>query len=203
MIVIVDYGIGNVGSIGNMLKKIGATYKAAETPEDIAHAEKLILPGVGSFDSGVSGIRTLGFWEILCSRVAEDRIPILGICLGMQLLTKKSEEGCLEGFGWIDAETTRFDFAKIEPKPRVPHMGWNSARARKANRLIGDSEEPRFYFVHSYHVVCKNPGDVLTTTFYGYEFVSAFSHGNITGVQFHPEKSHRFGMAFLANWATC
>jgi glutamine amidotransferase len=139
---------------------------------------------------------------VLIEKVLVEKTPILGICLGMQLMTRGSEEGELAGLNWIDARTKRFDFGPGSQPPKVPHMGWNSARIAKESSMFKEiSEEPRFYFVHSYHVVCRYAGDVLAYTEYGYEFVSAFERENIVGVQFHPEKSHKFGMKLLKNFA--
>jgi glutamine amidotransferase len=198
MIMIVDYGMGNLGSIVNMLKKIGTQVTVSSDAKVIARADKLILPGVGAFDHGIKNIIDSGLLPLLTDRVIKNKIPILGICLGMQLLTQKSEEGVLPGLGWIDAEAKRF-INKWNLK--IPHMGWNTVKVCKDSPLFNDIyQEPRFYFVHSYHVVCRSEQDILTKTFHGYEFVSSFVKGNIAGVQFHPEKSHKFGMMFLKNF---
>ncbi len=200
MIVIIDYGMGNIGSILNMLKKIGASGTISSNPDVIRKADKLILPGVGSFDQGMANLERLGLVPVLNKKVAAGT-PVLGICLGMQLMTKSSEEGKAAGLGWIEARTVRF---RHDPssKLKVPHMGWNLVTQKKESALLRDMyPEPRFYFVHSYHAVCSDPQDVLTATPYGYEFTSAFQRGNIFGVQFHPEKSHKFGMKLLRNFA--
>lgn len=200
--VIIDYGLCNLGSMANMLKKIGAKVAISPDPLIIGKAEKLILPGLGSFDQGMKNLQSHGLVEVLNKRVLEDKVPILGVCLGMQLLSKRSEEGQLTGLGWLDAETVRFKFGPQEKELKIPHMGWNTVKVCKNTNLFdGIEKEPRFYFVHSYHVVCANEKDVLTKSAHGYEFVSAFVKDNITGVQFHPEKSHKFGMIFLRNWA--
>jgi len=201
MIVIIDYGMGNLGSIANMLRKIGADAVISSAAADIRKAEKLILPGVGAFDNGMKNLRDRGLLPVLQDRVLSDKVPLLGICLGMQLLTKNSEEGTLDGLGWIDARTVRFKFSE-EAALKVPHMGWNQIVASRDNPLTRNiGERPRFYFVHSYYVVCDRNEDVLTTTHYGYDFTSAVNRGNIYGVQFHPEKSHTFGMKLLKNFA--
>jgi glutamine amidotransferase len=146
-------------------------------------------------------LNDLGLIDILGIKVFRDRIPILGLCLGMQLFTQKSEEGNLPGLGWIEAETVKFRFDKDQPGLKIPHMGWNSIKIKRPIRIFDDMyEEPRFYFVHSYHVVCNNDRDVLATTYYGYEFASALMRENIVGTQFHPEKSHKFGMKLLKNF---
>ncbi len=200
-VTIIDYGMGNLGSIANMLRKIGAQATISSDPEEIAKAEKLILPGVGAFDQGMEKLEGLGFREVLDERVLDRRVPILGICLGMQLLTRSSDEGERQGLGWIDAETVRFRFDG-EDKLRIPHMGWNLIDPRPgATWLEGLPEEPRFYFVHTFYVRCRNVEDVAATTHYGFPFTSAVRRDNIFGTQFHPEKSHKFGMALLRNFA--
>jgi glutamine amidotransferase len=203
VIVVIDYGMGNLGSIMNMLKKVGAEAICSSSIADIERAGKLILPGVGSFDAGMRNLSDFGLISALNHKVVENKAPILGICLGMQLLTKRSEEGDLPGLGWVDAETVRFKFDAIRgARNRVPHMGWNTVEMVKKSWLFDEMfPEPRFYFVHSYHVRCNDETDILTRTLYGYEFVSSLLRGNIAGVQFHPEKSHKFGMKLLSNFA--
>jgi glutamine amidotransferase len=200
VISVVDYGMGNLGSILNMMRKIGAEARIASSPQDVARSGKLILPGVGSFDHGMRNLEASGLRAALEDRVIRGGVPILGICLGMQLMTASSEEGQLPGLGWIDAVTRKFRFG--DPTMKVPHMGWNGVEIRSAEGLFRDMDpEPRFYFVHSYYVECRREADVLATTEYGHPFVSAFQRGNVQGVQFHPEKSHRFGMRLLARFA--
>lgn len=201
MIVLVDYGMGNLGSIKNMLKKAGFDSLISSSADDINRADKLVLPGVGSFDNGMEHLRKLGLADILSDKVVAQKTPILGICLGMQLFSKQSEEGVLPGLGWIDAETVRFRFDG-QAAMKVPHMGWNAVTPVKDNPLIDleADREARFYFVHSYHVECRDPDDVIATTRYGYDFTSVVRHGNIFGVQFHPEKSHKFGLRLLRNF---
>lgn len=202
MLVIVDYGLGNLGSIANMLQKLGARAVVASDPRIVAQASKLILPGVGAFDNGMANLQKLGLIEALRQKVQEDKVPILGICLGAQLMTESSEEGSLSGLGWIEAATIRFFSLQPVEGLKVPHMGWNEVTPQKECPLFNEMDRPaRFYFVHSYHFVCRDAADVLATTFYGYEFASAFSRGNVFGVQFHPEKSHKFGMRLLKNFA--
>lgn len=202
MITIVDYGVGNLGSLQNMLKKIAVPARVSSTPTAIADAGKLLLPGVGAFDSGMSRLRELGLVEVLNERVLKAGVPVLGVCLGMQLLTEGSEEGQLPGLGWIAGTTVRFRFDPQANNLKIPHMGWNTARPTATAKLFGNlPEDARFYFVHSYHVECRDNADVATWTTHGYEFVSAVQHGNIYGAQFHPEKSHKFGMQLLRNFA--
>lgn len=194
-VVVIDYGMGNVGSVMNMLKKAGATALLSKVPGDLDLADRLILPGVGAFDTGMQNLQRMGYLDALNYQVIDKRTPILGICIGAQLFTRGSEEGCEPGLGWLDADTVRFRFPEDADKPKVPHMGWNTVQICKPTSLFPDTEQGRrFYFVHSFHLRCNNPGDVLTSTHHGYEFTSAVCHGNILGVQFHPEKSHRWGL---------
>ena len=200
-VVVVDCGMGNVGSVVNMLKKIGAQVLLSSRPEDLWNADRLILPGVGAFDAGMRNLRDQGYFDALNQRVLQDRTPILGICLGMQLFTARSEEGRESGLGWLDAETIRFRFGAEETRLKIPHMGWSTVRVCKPVPLFPNpDEERRFYFVHSYHVACRDPEDVLATTRHGIEFTSAVCRGNILGTQFHPEKSHRFGIELFRNF---
>jgi glutamine amidotransferase len=202
MIVVIDIGIGNLGSIVNMLRAIGAPGMASKDAADLAAAERLILPGVGAFDAGVRRLRQSGLVDILRQRVLGDRVPVLGICLGMQLLGEGSEEGSLPGLGWLAADTVRFDFATIDDRPRIPHMGWNTVEVRRGDSLFRDADDrARYYFVHSYHLRCRNSSDVLGTTHHGYDFASAVQCDNIYGTQFHPEKSHGYGKAVLRAFA--
>ncbi len=202
MIVIVDYETGNLGSIRNMMKKANCDAKVSSSLSDIENAGKLILPGVGAFDTGMGKLHSKGLISILNKKVIEDKIPILGLCLGMHLMTKKSEEGKTEGLGWINAETISFRFSTTEAQFKVPHMGWKFVSIKKENDLFKNMDEnPRFYFAHSYYVKCRNADDILTTTTYREEFVSSFCKGNIWGVQFHPEKSHKYGMSIFKNFS--
>ena len=204
MIAIVDYGIGNLNSIRNMLNKIGVACTITSSPQEIRQARQLIMPGIGAFDAGMSRLIASGLIPTLNEKVMRDRTPVLGICLGMQLMTRGSDEGSLPGLGWIPATTRRFDRA-ADPTLKVPHMGWNVARPAKASALLEQCpEEPRFYFTHSYYVACENPQDQLFRVRHGSTvFDAGFERGNLMGVQFHPEKSHRFGMWFLKNFAGC
>jgi len=202
MITIIDYGMGNVGSIGNMFKKIGVDAEITSDIEKIKNATKIVLPGVGSFDNGMRNLSEGGFIDILHVKVVDEGTPVLGICLGMQLMTRGSEEGVLRGLGWLDADTVKFRFDVESVNRKIPHMGWNTVETVKNSRIFESMyEDPRFYFVHSYYVVCDNQADVLARTEYGIEFVSAFESGNVYGVQFHPEKSHKYGIKLLSNFA--
>ena len=201
-IVIIDYGMGNLGSIMNMLRKVGATAELSVSADDISKADKLILPGVGAFDNAMKNLYDLGYIDVLTQKVIDERTPILGICLGMQLFGLKSEEGHKSGLGWLDAKTVLFQFDGTTGNLKVPHMGWNAVNiCRKSPFFPKPDEEHCFYFVHSFHLQCNNPSDVLTYTHYGCEFTSSVCHKNILGTQFHPEKSHRYGLAFLHAFA--
>jgi glutamine amidotransferase len=202
LIAIIDYGLGNLGSIVNMLKKLGAPAVRTSDADEIERADRLVLPGVGAFDHGMQRLRELDLVDLLSQRVLTDRVPILGLCLGMQLFAEGSEEGTEPGLAWIDAAVRRFSFSPPDPALRVPHIGWNTVRPVGQPPLFGDMPEspPRFYFVHSYHVVCNDPCLVSGLTSYGYEFCSAIGANNIWGVQFHPEKSHKFGMQLFRNF---
>lgn len=193
MIAVVDYGMGNIGSILNMLRKIGAPGIAVESPEQLAEAERIVLPGVGAFDRGMSQLRERGLVGPLTEAVTGRNVPLLGICLGMQLLCEGSEEGSEPGLGWIGGRCIRFAVTP-ESGLKVPHMGWNEIRVVHDSPLFDPGEQARFYFVHSYHMQCTNPEDVAAVSRYGDEFTAAVRRGNIFGVQFHPEKSHRFGI---------
>lgn len=199
MIVIVDYGMGNLASIANMLKKAGTAAVISSDAGAIAEAEKLILPGVGAFDTGMKNLNERKLIEPLTRAVTERGTPTIGLCLGMQLMTRRSAEGALPGLGWFDAETVRFGFD--DPSIKVPHMGWNTMRFTRPSPLShGLEDDARFYFVHSYYVRCERPDDVLGISEYGFEFASSIARGNLMGVQFHPEKSHRFGLGLLKNF---
>ncbi len=202
MIVIVDYGMGNTGSILNMLKVIGVDATLAADPQSLQAADKLILPGVGAFDAAMTKLHDLDILPLLTRRVKEEKVPILGICLGMQLFADRSEEGEKPGFGWIPGQVKKFVATEQQPDLKVPHMGWNVMVPTKASPIFKEIFEPsRFYFVHSYYYSCADARDELARTHYGLDFVSAVQRENIIGLQFHPEKSHKFGMRVLENFA--
>lgn len=200
-VTIIDYGMGNAGSIQNMLRKLGYGAIITSQVSQIQNAAKLILPGVGSFDNGIKYLSALRLIDILNEKVLRQGTPIMGICLGMQLMTKNSQEGKLPGLAWFEAETIKFNFDK-DSSLKIPHMGWNLIKIKKKSKIFQDmyNQENRFYFVHSYHALCRNQEDILASTFYGYDFISVFERNNIVGLQFHPEKSHKFGMQVLKNF---
>ena len=200
MITIIDYGMGNLGSVSNMFKKIGVKSKITSNLEDIKSARKLLLPGVGSFDMAMQRINSSGIKEVLDQKILLEETPILGICLGMQLLTNSSEEGHEKGLGYINAHTKKFIFQ--DKKMKVPHMGWNLVKKSTSSLLTSNfEEESKFYFVHSFYVEVENQENSILKTKYGLEFDSAIHHKNIYGAQFHPEKSHKFGMILLENFS--
>ncbi len=201
MIVIVDYGIGNLASVLNMFKKIGVKDTLVSSDKEvIKNASKLLLPGVGAFDTGMSNLENSGLIPILNEKVLQQKTPVLGICLGMQLLTQKSEEGIKKGLGWIDGETLKFDLPP-ELKLKVPHMGWDYIKVNRKNPLIETEGKNRFYFVHSYYVKCFNENQSIATCMFGNNFTCVLNKENIYGTQFHPEKSLKFGMKVLENFS--
>lgn len=193
MLAILDYGVGNLGSIFNMFKRVGGKPVVTGKIEDLERATKIILPGVGAFDRAVESLNRSGLRSCLEQKVLIEKVPVLGMCVGMQMLGHGSEEGELQGLGWIDGRCVKFDVAG--QGLRVPHMGWNTVFSERQSPLTEQvNSSTRFYFVHSYHMVCNDPEDVLMSAFYGGRFVAAVQKNNIFGTQFHPEKSHKFGM---------
>lgn len=202
MITIVDYGMGNVHSIANMLRFCGYPSIIGGTENALRDATHLILPGVGAFDAAMLALEAQGLIPVLQHKALEERIPVLGICLGMQLMTESSEEGRRDGLGWIRGRTLHFR-GRVTNDVRVPHMGWNDVQVARDTALTQglSAREPRYYFVHSYFVACQHEDDVLLEASYGRTFTAGFARGNLMGVQFHPEKSHTYGMHLLTNFA--
>lgn len=202
MIGIINYGVGNLLSIKNMFKKIGVESLIANSPDDIDNCDKLVLPGVGSFDTAMINYKKSGFEDILNKRVLVNQTPILGICLGMHMMCNSSEEGKLTGLSWIDAKVVKFKFSNTNFK--VPHMGWNTVTPIHKKSLFRNinNEELKYYHVHSYYVELNDTDLQLATTKYDFDFTSAFEKDNIYGVQFHPEKSHKYGFELLKNFSS-
>lgn len=199
MITVVDYGVGNLSSVANMLKKVGADVLISSNAKDILGADKLILPGVGNYDYGMECLETTGIREIIHEFAIHLQRPVLGICLGAQIMGTASDEGERPGLGWIDMTCKRF---QATSSLRVPHMSWNQIQITKHSVLLEDLDKySRFYFVHSYYMCCSDQSDIIAISNYGHPFVSAFQHDNLIGVQFHPEKSHKHGFAIMNAFA--
>ena len=202
MITIVDYGLGNVQAIANIYRKLNIAVRTARTAADLDGARKLVLPGVGAFDWAMARLNDSGMRERLDQLVVEGRSEVIGICVGMQMLAARSDEGSLPGLGWIDADVKIFDEQAFTGPTHLPHMGWNDVTPKRAEGLFaGLGEGPRFYFLHSYYFAPRHDEDALATTDYNGRFVSSVRCGNVYGVQFHPEKSHQWGIRLLKNFA--
>ena len=202
MITIIDYGSGNIRAIGNIYDTLKIDYKIAKSPEEVIGAEKIFLPGVGAFDETISKLDQTGFRKVLDFEVLQNKVPIIGICVGMQILAESSEEGKLLGLGYIKGKVKRIDESLLNQKPKLPHLGWNSIEITRQSELLKNIDsELGFYFLHSYYFECENKEDILTTTNYGKPFASAINHDNVYGIQFHPEKSHQNGINLLHNFA--
>lgn len=202
MISIIDYGLGNLKAIANIYKRLNIDVEFVKTAEQLKSSKKIILPGVGAFDYAMEQLNRSGMREKLDELILIKKVPIIGICVGMQMLAKRSDEGKLEGLGWIDADINKFDFNLLNPKPQLPHMGWNDVSPIGNNPLFNKLEtKPIFYFLHSYYFSCNNPNDEIAKSEYGQDFTCAVNHNNIFGVQFHPEKSHQYGIQLLNNFS--
>ena len=202
MITIINYGLGNIRAFVNLYERLNIPIRVAEKAADLTGTTKIILPGVGAFDYAMTKLNQSGMREELDLLVLEQHLPVLGICVGMQILAYSSEEGELPGLGWIQGTVRKFDASTLKSKTQLPHMGWNTIKPAANNPLmINLNDESRFYFLHSYYYQCNNPDDVIATTVYGIEYCSAVNHVNIYGVQFHPEKSHQWGIQLLKNFA--
>lgn len=201
MIILVDYGMGNIRSIQKHFNKMGLPSQFSSNPKVIEKADKLILPGVGHYKSGMKNLIAYGLIDVLNQKVMRDKVPILGICLGMQLFTKWGEEGETKGLGWIEGNTKKFSFSFEQNQLKIPHIGWNSLYMKNNHLLFNNiKQDDLFYFVHSYHVVCEDESQILAKTLYGYKFVSVLQQDNIFGTQFHPEKSHDAGKQVIKNF---
>ena len=200
MIVIIDYGLSNLRSVGFKLRKYNKEVIISSDKEEISKANKLILAGVGHFGKAMNNLKDLDLIPLLDFKVIKEQTPIFGICLGMQLFTESSEEGNSEGFGWIKGKTKKFNFDSSFKNLRIPHVGWNTIQIKKQHPLFSGMDNRDFYFTHSFFVGCQNSKDILAESTYGHNFVSAISKGNILGTQFHPEKSHPEGFKLLKNF---
>lgn len=202
MITIIDYGLGNIKAFANVYKRLNIETKIARKANDIKDASKLILPGVGSFDYAMSQFNNSGMREETEKKIFQDNTPIMGICVGMQMLGKYSDEGKLQGLGWIDGYVKLFDTTTINYKTRLPHMGWNTiSPIGECDLLKGFNNSSRFYFLHSYYFICNAEEDIISKTEYGINYASGVKNKNIYGIQFHPEKSHMNGVQLLNNFA--
>lgn len=202
MITIVNYGLGNIQAIANIYKRLGIPVQVASTGEELADAQRIILPGVGAFDWAMTRLNDSGMRNTLEDLVSNKGRPVLGICVGMQMMAKHSDEGEAEGLGWIDAEVKKFDEASFAQKTHLPHMGWNDVVPQHPGGLFsGLEEKARFYFLHSYYFSPNNPNDVLAVTDYNGPYASSVRRANVFGVQFHPEKSHQWGIQLLKNFS--
>ncbi len=202
MITIIDYGSGNISAIANIYKRLNIHYKIATAPDELRGANKLFLPGVGAFDETMLLLINKGFKEVMDEEVLKNKVPIFGICVGMQVLANSSDEGELPGLGYINGKVRKFNESLIKGKPKLPQMGWNTIKEKnKISLLNGIDLEIGFYFLHSYYFDCVNVSDVIATTHYGQEFASVVCNSNVYGVQFHPEKSHSNGVNLLKNFA--
>lgn len=202
MIGIIDYGLGNVRAFANVYKNLNLPAIIVKHPNELKKVSKVILPGVGAFDYAMQKLDQSGMRQFLDEKVLEHHVPVLGICVGMQILANSSDEGSLPGLGWIDGVVKRFNFSSSKRPLIVPHMGWNNVKAIKTNGLLkGLDQDARFYFLHSYYFQCQNNEDVFAVTHYGSDFACAVNSGDIFGIQFHPEKSHQCGIQLLNNFA--
>ena len=200
MIGIIDYGVGNIKAFSNIYQNLNIPFKVVKNIDNFENTTKLILPGVGSFDHAMTSLQNSGMREKLDELVLVKKLPIIGICVGMQMLAKSSEEGISRGLCWIDAVVKKFDKSKIQNGP-LPHMGWNTLNIEKRNKIFDNLEEdPRYYFLHSYYFECNNKDDVIATATYGERFECMINHENIYGIQCHPEKSHHNGIQLLKNF---
>jgi glutamine amidotransferase len=200
MITLVDYGLGNIQAFANIYKKLGIAFSIARDPDDLSLASRLILPGVGAFDWAMQRLEVSGLRPALDDLVLNQHVPVLGICVGMQMMANCSEEGSLPGLGWISGEVKRFDESLLSSKTSLPHMGWNDVLP-EAHPLFASIPDPRFYFLHSYYFLPDAADLVLSWSEYGERFASAVCMNHVIGVQFHPEKSHHWGIKLLKNFA--
>jgi glutamine amidotransferase len=201
MIAILDYGLGNILAFGNIFRSLNVDHKYVSSCRELQKAKKILLPGVGSFDYAMSSLESSGMRDVLEKLVVQCDVPILGVCVGMQMMATKSDEGSKAGLGWIDGTVTKFDWE--QGKLPIPHMGWNAIKPIGENGLLqGLSDGSYFYFLHSYHIRCASNESVIATSDYGVSFHSAVNQNNIYGIQCHPEKSHSAGVRLLDNFGS-
>ena len=201
MIAVIDYGLGNVQAFLDIYKRLNLPAYAAKSSEELSGASRFILPGVGAFDWAMQSLENSGMRPTLEKLVIQQGLPVLGVCVGMQMLANRSDEGALDGLGWIPGEIKRFDEANFNRLPHLPHMGWNDVAVAQPNPLLEGISNPQFYFLHSYYFDPKEPASTIGATEYGGVFASAVAKNNIYGTQFHPEKSHHWGVSLLKNFA--
>ncbi len=201
MIALVDYGLGNIQAFANIYRRQGLAVTLARTPEEMDGASKLILPGVGAFDWAMNQLNGSGLRDKLDEMVLGRRVDVLGVCVGMQMMAMRSEEGDQPGLGWVDAEVVRFDTTGFNQRTHLPHMGWNDVQPTATDSLFRGIDTPIYYFLHSFHVSPASSEHILSTSKYGDTFASAIRSNNIYGTQFHPEKSHQWGVSLLRNFA--
>lgn len=202
MLAIINYGSGNIAAITNILSRLGVAHRVASRPEELADAQKIILPGVGAFDETMGQLEVSGLLPVLNERVLGLKVPVLGICVGMQILAESSEEGRKAGLGWVKGKVRKFRSGEGTKRLALPHMGWNDVKPTRAIRLFTHLEQDaRFYFLHSYYFSCAEAESAIATTDYAGTFACAVNHENVYGVQFHPEKSHHFGVQLIKNFA--
>ncbi len=201
MLTLIDYGVGNINAFLNIYKQLNIPIKIAQNIEDLEQASKLILPGVGHFDYAMERFNNSGMKERVNQLVIEEHAPVIGICVGMQMMAEKSDEGILPGLGWIDAEVKKFDDRQATNKTPLPHMGWNDIQLLKDNPIFTGLNDAKFYFLHSYYFSCNNESDKIAETDYSIRFTCAAHHQHVYGIQFHPEKSHKYGIQLLKNFA--
>ena len=202
MIAIVDYGLGNVQAFANIYRRLGIAAAAVSNPADLSGADHIILPGVGAFDWAMQRLNASGLRAALEQRVQRDKVPVLGVCVGMQMMARSSDEGEEPGLGWVPAEVKRFDTSRFNQRTHLPHMGWNGVVPESVADLFRDIADPTYYFLHSYYFAPDDAANTLATASYGGRFTAAVRHGNVYGTQFHPEKSHDWGISLLRNFAS-
>lgn len=202
MIGIIDYGLGNVKAFENIYRRLHIPVKILRNSEDFDGITHLILPGVGAFDHAMNTFNNSGMRESAEKKAIREKVPVIGICVGMQMLAHSSEEGKLQGLGWVDGKVKKFDESQIAFSTHLPHMGWNDVEIKQVSKIFENlDEQPKFYFLHSYYFECNEPNNSIAHADYGIRFTCAINHNNIFGVQFHPEKSHAYGVQLLENFS--